>query len=164
MSALLIRLIDRGPVLYLSKRAGKSNKSFVMPKLRTMRVDAPEVASHLLEDVHLHVTSVGSILRKYSLDELPQFWSVLKGDMSLVGPRPILFSQVELIDLRAQAGVSQLLPGITGWAQINGRDALKDDEKLALDIEYMQRCTLMFDIKILALTVIRVIKAQSISH
>jgi O-antigen biosynthesis protein WbqP len=135
-----------------------------MPKFRTMRMDAPAVATHLLVNPGAYLTPVGRVLRRTSLDELPQLWSILKGDMSVVGPRPALFNQDDLIGLRTRHGVSELLPGVTGWAQINGRDELSIPEKVELDIEYLRRCSLLFDVEIVAKTVLRVIAGAGVSH
>ena len=162
--SLLIKRSSAGPVLYWSKRIGKNNHVFRMPKFRTMRTGSPEVATHLIDNPEQYVTSVGRWLRRTSLDELPQLWSVLRGDMSLVGPRPALYNQDDLIQLRTAAGVDRLTPGLTGWAQVNGRDELPIPEKVRLDVEYLQRRSFWFDIKILFLTAIRVLKKQGIRH
>ena len=159
-----VRLSSRGPALYWSDRVGKANHLFKMPKFRSMRVGAPAVATHLFKCADSYLTPIGSFLRKSSLDELPQLWSILKGDMSFVGPRPALYNQCDLIDLRTQAGVDQLLPGLTGWAQINGRDELPIPQKVALDIEYMHRQSLRFDIFILWMTFLKVLNRDGISH
>ena len=164
MVALIVRLTSRGPVLYWSDRVGRHNRIFRMPKFRSMRVDTPAVATHLLGDAATYLTPVGSFLRKSSLDELPQLWSILKGDMSFVGPRPALFNQDDLISLRTQYGVHQILPGLTGWAQINGRDELPVPQKVQLDVEYLQRRSFWFDLKIMLLTVARVIRREGITH
>lgn len=161
---LAVRLTSRGPALYWSDRVGKGNAIFKMPKFRSMRVGTPAVATHLLNDPKVHLTPIGSFLRKSSLDELPQLWSILKGDMSFVGPRPALFNQDDLIALRTEAGVDQLLPGLTGWAQVNGRDELPIPQKVALDVEYMKRQSLWFDIKIIWLTALKVLKRDGVSH
>ena len=162
--ALAVRLTSPGPVLYWSNRVGKDNRIFKMPKFRSMRIDTPAVATHLLENPDQWLTSIGSFLRKSSLDELPQLWSILKGDMSFVGPRPALFNQDDLIALRTEAGVHELLPGLTGWAQINGRDELPIPEKVKLDVEYLQQRSIWFDIRILWLTFVKVIQRDGISH
>ncbi len=162
--ALVIRLTSKGPVLYWSKRVGKRNKYFSMAKYRTMRTDTPVIATHLMDDPERYLTKVGRFLRRTSLDELPQLWNIIKGDMSLVGPRPALFNQDDLIVLRTESGVDSLLPGLTGWAQINGRDELPVLEKVRLDVEYLGRQSLMFDIKILFITVSRVIRRRGVSH
>lgn len=162
--AATIGLTSKGAVLYWSDRVGRHNKLFKMPKFRTMRVDTPAVATHLLPDPVQFLTPVGSILRKSSLDELPQLWSIIKGDMSFVGPRPALFNQEDLIALRRQYGVDSLMPGLTGWAQINGRDELPIPDKVKLDVEYMNRQSLFFDLKIIFLTVLKVIYRDGIQH
>ncbi len=161
---LAVRASSRGPVLYWSDRVGKNNKIFRMPKFRSMNVGTPALATHLLRDPHAYLTPIGSFLRKSSLDELPQLWSILKGEMSFVGPRPALFNQDDLIRLRTEAGVDKLLPGLTGWAQINGRDELPIPQKVNLDIEYMQRQSLWFDITILWMTFLKVLKRDGVSH
>lgn len=161
---LLIRLTSPGPALYWSDRVGRDNVLFRMPKFRTMRIDTPEVATHQLTDPERYLTPVGGFLRMTSLDELPQLWSILRGDMSFVGPRPALHNQDDLIALRTQAGVHRLIPGLTGWAQINGRDELPIPEKVALDVEYLRRRSLLFDMKILLSTVVRVVKGEGVSH
>jgi len=161
---ITVRLTSKGPALYWSDRVGRGNKIFRMPKFRSMRLGTPTVASHLLDDPKTYLTPIGSFLRKSSLDELPQLWSILKGDMSFVGPRPALFNQDDLIALRTQAGVDQLLPGLTGWAQVNGRDELPILLKVALDNEYMQRMSLGFDFKILWLTALKVLSRDGLSH
>lgn len=162
--ALAVRLTSPGPVLYWSDRIGRRNVVFAMPKFRSMRVDTPAVATHLLKDGKAHLTPIGGFLRRSSLDELPQLWSVLKGDMSIVGPRPALFNQDDLVALRTEGGVDALRPGLTGWAQVNGRDDLSIPEKVALDIEYLRRRSLIFDAKIVWRTVIMVLRRAGISH
>lgn len=162
--AILVRLTSRGPALYWSDRVGKGNAIFRMPKFRSMRVGTPAVATHLLKDPKAHLTPIGSFLRKSSLDELPQLWSILKGDMSFVGPRPALFNQDDLIELRTQYGVHELVPGLTGWAQVNGRDELPIPEKVKLDVEYLHRRSLWFDIRILWLTFVKVLHREGVSH
>ena len=162
--AVIVRLTSAGLVLYWSDRVGRDNKTFKMPKFRTMQVDTPVVATHLLPDPKQFLTPVGSFLRKSSLDELPQLWSILKGDMSFVGPRPALFNQDDLIALRKQYGVDKLLPGLTGWAQINGRDELPIPEKVKLDVEYMQNQSVFFDLKIIFLTVLKVVRRDNVQH
>lgn len=164
LTALAVRLTSRGPVLYWSDRVGRHNRIFRMPKFRSMRVDTPVVATHLLTDPAAYLTPVGSFLRKSSLDELPQLWSILRGDMSFVGPRPALFNQHDLVEQRTRAGVHVLVPGLTGWAQVNGRDELPIPDKVALDAEYLQRRSLGFDLKILLLTFIKVLRADGVSH
>ncbi|KAB2928691.1 MAG: sugar transferase [Dechloromonas sp.] len=162
--ALLVRLTSPGPVLYWSDRVGRNNRIFRMPKFRSMRIGTPAVATHLLADPASHLTPIGSFLRKSSLDELPQLWSILKGDMSLVGPRPALFNQDDLIALRTEQGVHMLPPGLTGWAQVNGRDELPIPEKVKLDAEYMRRQSLWFDVRILWRTVLKVMLRDGVSH
>ncbi len=161
---LAVRLTSKGPALYWSDRVGQGNRIFRMPKFRSMRVGTPAVATHLLSDPKVYLTPIGSFLRKSSLDELPQLWSILRGDMSFVGPRPALFNQDDLIALRTEFGVDQLLPGLTGWAQVNGRDELPIPQKVALDVEYMQRRSLWFDVRILLLTALKVIVRDGVSH
>jgi len=162
--AVTVRLTSKGPALYWSYRIGKNNTIFKMPKFRSMQVDTPTVATHLLPDARSHLTPIGSFLRKSSLDELPQLWSILVGDMSFVGPRPALFNQQDLITMRTEQGVHTLVPGLTGWAQVKGRDELPIPEKVKLDIDYMQRQSLSFDIHILWLTFFNVIKRVGVSH
>ena len=162
--AILVRLTSKGPVLYWSDRVGKKNLVFRMPKFRSMRVGTPAVATHLLQDPKTFLTPIGSFLRKSSLDELPQLWSILVGDMSFVGPRPALFNQDDLIALRTDSGVHALVPGLTGWAQVNGRDELPISEKVKLDVEYLQRQSLWFDIKILWMTLVKVLIRDGVSH
>ena len=162
--AVIVRLTSAGLILYWSDRVGRDNKTFKMPKFRTMQVDTPVVATHLLPDPKQFLTPVGSFLRKSSLDELPQLWSILKGDMSFVGPRPALFNQDDLIALRKQYGVDKLLPGLTGWAQINGRDELPIPDKVKLDVEYMQNQSVFFDLKIIFLTVLKVVRRDNVQH
>ena len=164
MVALLVRLTSPGPALYWSDRVGKNNNTFKMPKFRSMRVGTPAVATHLLADPKSVLTPIGSFIRKTSLDELPQLWSILVGDMSFVGPRPALFNQYDLIELRTQKGVHTLVPGLTGWAQVNGRDELPIPQKVALDAEYLQRQGFWFDIKILWLTFLKVVQRDGVSH
>ena len=162
--ALAVRLTSRGPVLYWSDRVGKANRVFKMPKYRTMWMNTPQVATHLLADPKVHLTPIGSFLRKSSLDELPQLWSILIGDMSFVGPRPALFNQDDLIVLRTQQGIHELVPGLTGWAQVNGRDNLSILEKVKLEIEYKRHQSLKFDIYILWLTFLKVLRRDGVSH
>lgn len=162
--ALLVRLTSPGPALYWSDRVGKGNKIFKMPKFRSMRVGTPAVATHLLANPKAHLTPIGSFLRKSSLDELPQLWSILVGDMSFVGPRPALFNQQDLIEQRTQLGIHTLVPGLTGWAQVNGRDELPIPEKVKLDAEYLQRRSLWFDIRILWMTFVKVLRRDGITH
>lgn len=164
MTALAVRLTSPGPALYWSDRVGRHNHIFKMPKFRSMRIDTPAVATHLLQNPEHWLTPIGSFLRKSSLDELPQLWSILKGDMSFVGPRPALFNQDDLIALRAEKGVHQLVPGLTGWAQVNGRDELPIPQKVQLDAEYLERRTLLFDMKILWMTALKVLARDGVSH
>ena len=162
--ALAVRATSSGPAFYWSKRIGRDNRVFLMPKFRTMRTDTPVVATHLLTDPARHLTPIGGFLRKTSLDELPQLWCILKGDMSLVGPRPALFNQDDLIAARTNANVHRLLPGLTGWAQVNGRDELAIPEKVALDAEYLRRQGFIFDLRILFMTAIKVARAAGVKH
>ena len=164
ITAILVKLTSRGPALYWSDRVGQNNSIFRMPKFRSMKIDTPAVATHLLEDPKSVLTPVGDFLRKSSLDELPQLWSILKGDMSFVGPRPALFNQDDLVALRTDKGVHQLIPGLTGWAQINGRDELPIPDKVLLDEVYLQQQSFWFDIKILWLTFLKVLKQDGITH
>lgn len=162
--ALAVRLTSPGPVLYWSDRVGRYNRIFRMPKFRSMRIDTPAVATHLLQNPDQWLTPIGSFLRKSSLDELPQLWSILRGDMSFVGPRPALFNQDDLIALRTEKGVHQIVPGLTGWAQVNGRDELPIPQKVQLDAEYLQRQSLSFDLKILWITALKVLVRDGVSH
>jgi O-antigen biosynthesis protein WbqP len=162
--AIAIRLTSKGSALYWSDRIGKKNKIFKMPKFRSMLTDTPAVATHLLDNPDAYLSPIGGFLRSTSLDELPQLFSVLKGDMSFVGPRPALYNQDDLITLRTQKGVDKLLPGITGWAQVNGRDELSIPDKVALDLEYLNRQSFWFDMKILWMTFLKVIKRDGVSH
>ena len=162
--AIFVRFTSKGPIIYWSDRVGKRNKVFRMPKFRTMLVDTPALATHLLPDPEKWLTPIGSFLRKSSLDELPQLWSILVGDMSFVGPRPALFNQEDLIKLRTRYGVDTLVPGLTGWAQINGRDELPIPEKVKLDVEYMENKSLHLDIKIIFLTFMKVMRRDGIVH
>lgn len=162
--ALAVKLTSHGPALYWSQRVGQNNRNFRMPKFRSMRVDTPAVATHLLTEPDRYLSPVGSFLRKTSLDELPQLWSILKGDMSFVGPRPALFNQDDLIALRTERGVDRLVPGLTGWAQINGRDELPIADKVKLDEEYLQRRSFWFDMKIIVMTALNVIRREGVSH
>jgi O-antigen biosynthesis protein WbqP len=161
---IAIRFTSKGSVLYWSDRIGKKNIIFRMPKFRSMRIDTPTVATHLLNDSDAYLSPIGGFLRRSSLDELPQLISVLKGDMSFVGPRPALYNQDDLIALRTQKGVDKLLPGITGWAQVNGRDELSIPDKVVLDVEYLNQQSFWFDIKILWMTFLKVIKRDGVSH
>lgn len=162
--ALMVRITSVGPVIYWSDRVGRNNKIFKMPKFRTMQIDTPAVATHLLANPDQFLTPIGSFLRKSSLDELPQLWSILRGDMSFVGPRPALFNQDDLIALRTQYGVHKLVPGLTGWAQVNGRDELPIPDKVKLDAEYMQQQSFFTDIKIIFLTFVKVLRSEGIQH
>lgn len=161
---ILIRITSKGPGLYWSKRVGRNNKIFLMPKFRTMYAETPQVATHLLKDSTKYLTPIGQFLRKSSLDEIPQLWSILKDDMSFIGPRPALFNQDDLIELRTKKGVHLLRPGLTGWAQINGRDEISIPLKVEFDHEYLQRKSLLFDLQILFLTFLKVLKRENISH
>jgi O-antigen biosynthesis protein WbqP len=152
------------PAVYWSKRVGKDGTIFFMPKFRTMRLDTPNVATNLLENPRKHLTPLGGGIRKTSLDELPQLISILRGQMSIVGPRPALFNQENLIQLRSSAGVNILSPGLTGWAQVNGRDNISEEQKVAFDYEYLQNQSLLFDMKIIWLTVLKVIKSDGVIH
>ncbi len=162
--AIVVKFTSKGPIIFWSQRVGKNNHLFWMPKFRTMLIETPNVATHLLVEANQYLTPVGSFLRKSSLDELPQLWSVVCGDMSFVGPRPALFNQADLIELRTAVGAHSLTPGITGWAQINGRDELALSEKVSFDQEYLQRQSLAFDIHILWLTLLKVFRREGISH
>ncbi len=162
--AALVRLTSTGPALYWSDRVGRNNVIFRMPKFRSMQVGTPAVATHLLSNPDSYLTPIGSFLRKSSLDELPQLWSILTGDMSFVGPRPALFNQQDLIEMRTQRGVDALVPGLTGWAQVNGRDELPIPDKVKLDVEYLQRQSLWFDIRILWMTLVKVVRREGVSH
>jgi len=162
--AILVRLTSSGPALYWSDRVGRYNKIFRMPKFRSMCVGTPALATHLLSNPDAHLTPIGSFLRKSSLDELPQLWSILVGDMSFVGPRPALFNQTDLIELRTKFDVDKLVPGLTGWAQVNGRDELAIPDKVALDAEYLQKRSLWFDIRILWLTALKVVRRDGVTH
>lgn len=162
--AIAVRLTSPGPALYWSSRVGRHNRLFNMPKFRSMRTDTPAVATHLLQNPGQWLTPIGSFLRKSSLDELPQLWSILKGDMSFVGPRPALFNQQDLVALRTARGVHELVPGLTGWAQVNGRDELPIPRKVALDAEYLQLQSIWFDLKILWLTARKVLARDGVTH
>jgi len=161
---IAIRLTSKGSAVYWSDRVGKNNKIFKMLKFRSMVIDTPALASHLLDNPDAYLSTIGGFLRRSSLDELPQLISVLKGDMSFVGPRPALFNQDDLVALRSEKGIDKLLPGITGWAQVNGRDELSIINKVALDAEYLKRQSLWFDMKILWMTVLKVVKRDGVSH
>jgi len=162
--AIAIRLTSKGSSLYWSDRVGKNSKIFKMPKFRSMLTDTPAVATHLLDNPDAYLSPIGGFLRRFSLDELPQLFSVLRGDMSFVGPRPALFNQEDLIALRTEKGVDKLLPGITGWAQVNGRDELSIPDKVALDVEYLNHQSFWFDMKILWMTFLKVMKRDGVSH
>jgi O-antigen biosynthesis protein WbqP len=162
--ALLVKLTSKGPVLYWSNRVGRNNVIFSMPKLRTMRMDTPVVATHLLQNPDQFLTPIGGFLRKSSVDELPQLWCILRGDMSVVGPRPALFNQQNLIEMRTEKGVHVIRPGLTGWAQINGRDELPIPEKVELDLYYLRRQSLTFDMKVILLTFLKVMRRDGITH
>lgn len=161
---ILVKITSPGPAIHWSKRIGMNNKIFLMPKFRTMKIDTPQLATHLLGDGKNYLTPIGSFLRKSSLDELPQLLSVLKGDMSLVGPRPALFNQDDLKELRTKYNVHSIPPGVTGWAQINGRDELSIEEKVKYDKQYLDRRSLAFDIKVIFLTVYKVLMRANIQH
>jgi len=162
--AVLVRLTSKGPVLYWSARVGRDNVIFQMPKFRSMQIGTPALATHLLSDPLSYLTPIGSFLRQSSLDELPQLWSIIKGDMSFVGPRPALFNQHDLIELRTQQGVHELLPGLTGWAQVNGRDELPIPQKVALDVVYLRQRSFWLDLKIIGLTVWKVLGSDNVAH
>ena len=164
MIVLLVRVTSKGPALYWSNRVGQNNKIFKMPKFQTMRLNTPAVATHLMRDPDAFLSPIGGFLRRTSMDELPQLFSILKGDMSFVGPRPALFNQDDLVGLRNEKGVNQLIPGLTGWAQVNGRDELPIPEKVALDVEYMERQSFWFDLKILWMTFLKVVRRVGVSH
>ena len=161
---MLVRITSQGPSIYWSKRVGVNNTTFQMPKFRTMKLNAPTLATHLIENSNTFLTPIGGILRRLSLDEIPQLFSILKGEMTIVGPRPALFNQNDLILLRKEKGVDSLVPGITGWAQVNGRDALTIPEKVDLDAEYLNKQSIMFDLLIIKITIIKVLMKNDISH
>ena len=161
---ICVRATSPGPAIYWSDRVGQRNRIFKMPKFRTMRIDTPAVATHLLADPDKVLTPIGSFLRRSSLDELPQLWSILKGEMSFVGPRPALFNQYDLISLRTQCGVDALVPGLTGWAQVNGRDALSIPDKVQFDLQYLQKRSFLMDMKILYMTFVKVIRRAEVAH
>lgn len=162
--SIVISTTSSGTILYWSSRVGLDNKIFIMPKFRSMKADTPAVATHKLKNADSALTPIGGFLRKSSLDELPQLWSIIKGDMSIVGPRPALFNQDDLIALRTEKGVHKLTPGLTGWAQINGRDELPIPQKVQLDLEYLEKQSFLFDLKIIWLTFLKVIKHDGVSH
>ena len=162
--AVLVRITSDGPAIYWSKRIGKYGRLFMMPKFRTMKINTPAVATHLMTDADSHMTPIGRILRSTSLDEVPQVWSILIGQMSFVGPRPALFNQHDLIELRSKAGLDCLTPGLTGWAQVNGRDEISVTDKVKLDLEYLQKKSMRLDLKILVITVVKVFRREEILH
>ncbi len=162
--AITVRLTSKGPVLYWSRRVGVDNSIFHMPKFRSMRVDAPAVATHLMTNPNAFLSPIGAFLRRFSLDELPQLFSILKGDMSFVGPRPALYNQDDLIAIRTDKEVDKIKPGVTGWAQVNGRDELSIPDKVAFDVEYLEHQSFWFDLKILWMTLLKVIKRDNVSH
>ena len=162
--ALVIKATSRGPILYWSSRVGKNNRLFLMPKFRSMMMETPQVATHLLSDPFAYITPVGSFLRRTSLDELPQLYSILAGDLSFVGPRPALFNQNDLIALRSERGIHVLVPGLTGWAQVNGRDGLPIPVKVQFDYEYLQRRSFKFDVQIICMTVVMVVRGEGVQH
>ena len=162
--SIAVRLSSKGSVLYWSNRIGKNNEIFKMPKFRSMLIDTPDIATHLLNTPDSYLSLIGGFLRSTSLDELPQLFSILKGDMSFIGPRPALHNQDDLIALRTQMGIDKLVPGITGWAQVNGRDKISITEKVQLDVEYLNRQSFWFDMKILWMTVLKVIRRDGVSH
>jgi O-antigen biosynthesis protein WbqP len=164
LTGILIKLTSKGAIIYFSDRVGKNNIIFKMPKFRTMKTNTPAVATHLLDNPQSHLTSIGGFLRKTSIDELPQLWSVLTGKMSFVGPRPALFNQNDLIDLRKKNNIDKILPGITGWAQINGRDEISIEEKVDFEIEYLHKKSFLFDMKILLLTFFKIFTKNGVSH
>lgn len=164
LTAIAVKLTSRGPALYWSDRVGKDNAIFKMPKFRSMRLDTPALATHLLDKPDTYLTSIGSFVRKTSLDELPQIWCILKGQMSFVGPRPALFNQHDLVAMRTQNNVHTLLPGLTGWAQVNGRDELDVVAKVQFDTEYLARQSMAFDIRIMGLTLLQALRSQGVSH
>ena len=162
--AIVVRLSSKGPVLYWSSRIGVNNQLFQMPKFRTMRAQTPVLATHLMTNPNVFLSPLGAFLRRFSLDELPQLFSILKGEMSFVGPRPALFNQDDLITLRTEKGVDKLVPGVTGWAQVNGRDDLSIPEKVDLDVEYLNRQSFWFDLQILWITLLKVVRREGVSH
>ena len=164
MLTLAVRLTSPGPALYWSDRIGRHNRLFKMPKFRSMRIDTPAVATHLLSNPEQWLTPIGSFLRRSSLDELPQLWSIFKGDMSFVGPRPALFNQDDLMALRTEKGVHTLVPGLTGWAQVNGRDEIPIPQKVELDVEYLKKQSIFFDVKILWMTALKVVTKDGVTH
>ena len=162
--ALGVKISSRGDILHWSKRVGRNNKLFFMPKFRSMRIDTPQLPTHLLSNPAAYLTTIGSFLRRTSLDELPQLWSILVGDLSFVGPRPALFNQDDLVALRTERGIHVLVPGLTGWAQVNGRDELPIPVKVQFDYEYLQRRSFKFDLQIIAMTVVKVVRGEGVQH
>lgn len=162
--AVLVRITSKGPALYWSKRVGRENRIFLMPKFRSMRIDTPQLATHLIGDAAKYLTPVGSFLRRSSLDELPQLLSILAGHLSFVGPRPALFNQMDLVAMRTGLGIHKLTPGLTGWAQVNGRDDLSIPAKVKYDLEYLQGCSLLFDFRILRMTFVKVLRREGVAH
>ncbi len=162
--AVLVRITSKGPALHWSKRVGRDNRIFLMPKFRSMRIDTPQLATHLLGDAAKYLTPVGSFLRRSSLDELPQLLSILAGHLSFVGPRPALFNQMDLVAMRTGLGIHKLTPGLTGWAQVNGRDDLSIPTKVKYDLEYLERCSLLFDFRILRKTLVKVLRREGVAH
>jgi len=162
--ALIVKLTTEGPIIYWSDRVGINNTTFKMPKFRSMRLNTPAVATHLMKNPDLHLTSFGSLLRKFSLDELPQLWSILKGDMSFIGPRPALYNQDDLVDLRTKRGIDRLVPGVTGWAQVNGRDDIPIPLKVEYDEYYMNNKSIILDLKIVWMTAVNVLRKRGIKH
>jgi O-antigen biosynthesis protein WbqP len=162
--ALIVKLTSQGPIIYWSDRVGINNTIFKMPKFRSMRLNTPAVATHLMKNPDLHLTSFGSFLRKFSLDELPQLWSILKGDMSFIGPRPALYNQNDLVDLRTSRGIDRLVPGVTGWAQVNGRDDIPIPLKVEYDGYYMENKSIILDLKIVWMTAVNVLRKRGIKH
>jgi O-antigen biosynthesis protein WbqP len=162
--AIAVKISSKGPILHWSKRVGRNNKYFLMPKFRTMQVDTPQLPTHLLMDPSTHLTPIGSFLRRTSLDELPQLFSILSGELSLVGPRPALFNQDDLVTLRTERGIHLLVPGLTGWAQVNGRDELPISVKVQFDFEYLERQSLKFDLQIIGTTLIKVLRRDGVVH
>ena len=162
--ALLIRTTSKGPALFWSDRVGKNNRIFRMPKFRSMRIDTPQLPTHLLSNAAAYLTPIGSFLRRTSLDELPQLFSIVAGDLSFVGPRPALFNQDDLVALRTERGIHVLVPGLTGWAQVNGRDELSIPVKVQFDYEYLQRRSFGFDLRVIGMTIVKVIRAQGVHH
>ena len=161
---IIVKFSSKGPMIYWSSRVGRNNIIFKMPKFRTMKLDTPDIATHLMKNSHEFLTPIGGFLRRYSFDELPQLFSIIKGDMSFVGPRPALFNQEDLINLRTNQGINQLLPGVTGWAQINGRDNMTIPKKVDFDLEYLNKQSFLFDVKIIIKTISKVLIRENVSH